>query len=597
MKSSKIKIYLKVIIVNIFILAIAAGSSISSSTELAFDKIYKEEISVSTVSAQPLVLLRRLSYQIRGIPASLSEIRAFERANKNTRIRQFAIKFLRSPEYAGYWSGIFGSMLREQYIERGSQNGSFLKYITTSLHSNKPYNLFVSEMLTATGNSVSNPATGFYLRDDADPLQIAEYVGRTFYGSRLACARCHDHPFNRNFTRRDYYGFSAFFSQVYQMNRLKSDGIPRHRIEDLPLKYQKVYQEKQREWQRNVFNKMSKKQRKAYMKKNRLKYYEIAYDSNLSLRFPHTDDSPGGDLVKLKFPDGSRAFIEKGDDRREAFVEWLTGEENDRFRKVIINRIWTHYMGWSFFYPLDDLNQKTKIRHPKMLKHLDQYFLKNNYKLKELVLYIVSSKSWARRTASPKDSDKDNKMIYFAARRQDAAQIMNSLVVGGHKKPIQHIWERAGSFNLKGTGRLKKVKENRRDLSNACELARPAHSNTFLGVFGEGERQDIDDNVTDPTIDQVLALLNGRVTSQVVNGMRDKNHWLQKDYQRHKDMLISIENLYLAMLGRNLNDQEKAFYKNYLKPKFSRQKKQFDLKIVQSAAWSIINSYEFIHIY
>ncbi len=253
--------------------------------------------------------------------------------NKDELVNYYARIFLKSSDFANYWSLYFGDLLREKTKIRNSSYASYYKYIADSLDQNKPYDQFVRELLTSLGSPDKNPAVNFYLRDNADPLEVAEYVSRAFYGKRLSCARCHDHPFE-NFTQRDYYGLAAFFGQVYIRN-YSYDFIPWERIQDLPAHLQDEYKKKIHEW-----NKIPNKDQ------NKLPYATVSIEKELGLRFPVLDNKPGGDIVKPRLPDGTIVSV-KNEDLREIFADWLVRQE--RFRKVIINRIWTKLMGWSFF--------------------------------------------------------------------------------------------------------------------------------------------------------------------------------------------------------------------------------------------------------
>ncbi len=68
------------------------------------------------------------------------------------------------------------------------------------------------ELLPATGGSFDNPAVS-YFQTETTPQQIAENVAQVFLGTRIQCAQCHNHPFDR-WTLDDYYGFAAFFSRI-----------------------------------------------------------------------------------------------------------------------------------------------------------------------------------------------------------------------------------------------------------------------------------------------------------------------------------------------------------------------------------------------
>ena len=64
-------------------------------------------------------------------------------------------------------------------------------------------------MLTAEGKSWENPAVGFILRDPGMPLDNLNNAVRVFMGTRIGCAQCHDHPFDR-WTQKEFYQLAAF---------------------------------------------------------------------------------------------------------------------------------------------------------------------------------------------------------------------------------------------------------------------------------------------------------------------------------------------------------------------------------------------------
>ena len=68
------------------------------------------------------------------------------------------------------------------------------------------------ELLSATGGSFENPAVSYFQTETTPPL-IAENVAQVFLGTRIQCAQCHNHPFDR-WTLDDYYGFASFFSRI-----------------------------------------------------------------------------------------------------------------------------------------------------------------------------------------------------------------------------------------------------------------------------------------------------------------------------------------------------------------------------------------------
>lgn len=189
------------------------------------------KLSPNVVKADRKITFRRLSLHLRGVIPSVAEWKELEALPADQSLESFAVSFLKQPEFAEYWGTKFTSMLRDKSKGRKIPTGSFFEYIAGSIHKNKPYDQLVQEMLTSTGNVKESPATMFYIRDGADPLQTAEYVGRLFYAKRVACARCHDHPYISDFTRRDYYALAAFLANSsFAMDLGKSIVLEKHSV-------------------------------------------------------------------------------------------------------------------------------------------------------------------------------------------------------------------------------------------------------------------------------------------------------------------------------------------------------------------------------
>src|SRR5690606_6471757 len=89
---------------------------------------------------------------------------------------------------------------------------AFHNWIRESFHENKPYDEFVREIVTATGEPGKNPAAAWY-REVKDQAAQVEDTAQLFLGLRIQCARCHHHPFEK-WSQQDYYGFAAYFSRV-----------------------------------------------------------------------------------------------------------------------------------------------------------------------------------------------------------------------------------------------------------------------------------------------------------------------------------------------------------------------------------------------
>lgn len=582
------------------------------------DELYEDFVDAKVERAEPGIVLRRMSLHLRGTIPSIQELENFQAAASAdedlTRIN-YAVAFLRDPDFAHYWGIYFGSLFREKTEGRNLKYASFFRYLSQSLHQNKPYDVLVTEMLTATGTPEENPAVNFMIRDGGDPLQLAEYTGRLFHGKRLECARCHDHPFYKGYTKRDYYGLAAFFAQQYTTNEYDAKFesitglkyVPRNEIENLPTEQQKQYKNAWNQFYREYWNKLDKNQKQAHRQGTQMQYDSVFRVPELGLRFPISDDEPGGDLVKPVYPDGTEADLEPGMDRRAILARWFTDRKNDRFRKVMINRIWTRLMGWSFFTPMDDWNDKTDIQGEEILNHLDDVFVQQNYRIKDLVLYIVSSRAYARSMPTEGSGDAKSPHKYFQAQRMDPDQLMNSLIKGSFAMTVPSIRERKipvtprmpdlSRVNLQGLGSLKGPKQNQRDFSHAVEVERPVHYNSFLAVFGAGPRVDIADDEMAPTIEQVLTLLNGQLTNRLARDFARNGSVIHQYYQKNGEIQDAANAIFQSLLSRPMQEGEWQKIQSLTTSELAGNRKdRFNKEALQDLIWSVFNSQEFIHI-
>ncbi|MBE7439962.1 MAG: DUF1553 domain-containing protein [Spirochaetales bacterium] len=564
-------------------------SAILWARENQLDDLYSKRYG-SVQTASPCTQLRRLSIQLKGTIPAYQEALNCATFDRKSAARQY----LRSADFAGQQAARMGGLLREKTRMDGAPYGGYFKYISQSIHENKSYDRFVYELLTARGSADKNGAVHFYLRDDSDPLEIAEYVGRAFYGRRYSCARCHDHP-SMDFSRRDYYGFSAFFSQTW-IKRGKEDMLPASRREHMTRPDQEAFRKQEQEWRTSVWNKLSESEKKQWRESNRLAFKEVVFEPALSLRFPYSDAAPGGDLVKPRLPDGSRLLLDEKEDRRVAFARWLTDRKNDRFRKVFINRIWTQLMGWSFFTPLDDWDSKAPLEAGEILEHLDQVFLAQGQKPKDLIFYIVSSNAWARQPIGP---DGPRTAARFSPRRLEAGELFNSvLLLSG--TPMGNPYERAlatpPEATLTGQGALLLPQEKQNTFQNSCQIPRPVNQGTFLAIFGAGDRNDIDDDVKETNMAQILTLRNGNTTRQIINQMVKKESPLFAEHARG-GMQSVFNHLYLQILTRPMNAKENETWQKLSQPLIPRRPADFDRAAAEDLIWSLLQSPEFLYVY
>ena len=191
--------------------------------------------------AEPMALIRRMTYDLTGLPPSPAEVEAFAAAaakDRDSAVNELIERLLASPAYGEKWGRHWLDVVRYAETNGYERDGPkpfawrYRDYVIKSFNADKPYDRFLKEQLAGDemprrdGDTDPIVATGFYrlgLWDDepADP-DLALYdglddlvttVGQGMLGMSLNCARCHDHK-GDYFPQEDYYKLVAFFRDI-----------------------------------------------------------------------------------------------------------------------------------------------------------------------------------------------------------------------------------------------------------------------------------------------------------------------------------------------------------------------------------------------
>ncbi len=205
-------------------------------------------------------LIRRLSYDLRGLPLAPEEIQAFEQDSQPGAYERLVDRMLASPRYGERWARHWLDLARfgeSQGFERDKLRTNSWRYrdwVVEALNSDLPYDAFARkqiagdvffpddpEALIATGFLVAGPydevgqqqqsaAMKLVVRQD-EMEDIVTTVGQTFLGLTVNCARCHDHKFDP-ITQKEYYQFVAALAGVRhgQPEVLKGDIAKESRV-------------------------------------------------------------------------------------------------------------------------------------------------------------------------------------------------------------------------------------------------------------------------------------------------------------------------------------------------------------------------------
>ncbi|GJM30643.1 MAG: hypothetical protein DHS20C17_32780 [Cyclobacteriaceae bacterium] len=211
----------------------------NDSTQNPIDAFINKKLSEYQIKAAPkadkLTLIRRVTFDLIGLPPSPEEIAAFINDDSPDAYSKVIDRLLQSPHYGEQWARHWLDVVR--YADSDGFSNDYVRpnawryrdYVIRSFNQDKPYDQFVVEQIAGDELDPQNPenliATGFlrmgpwehtsmsvkaetrqYFLDD-----VTNAVGETFLSQPLRCARCHDHKFDPIPTR-DYYSVQAVFA-------------------------------------------------------------------------------------------------------------------------------------------------------------------------------------------------------------------------------------------------------------------------------------------------------------------------------------------------------------------------------------------------
>jgi len=314
--------------------------------------------------------LRRVYIDITGTLPPADVAKKFL-ADKDPKKRDKIIdKLLASTEYADYFTNKWNLVLRNKAGRNDGAEGTyaFYRWIWNSIYENKPYDEFVRDILTASGDQRFNPPTVWYRQVDQVNEQV-EDTAQLFLGLRIQCARCHHHPFEK-WSQNDYYGLAAFFSRV---GRKSIPGASRNNRD------------------RRIFHN----------------------EGTASARNPRS-----GQTLKPTGLGSKELNISPDRDPRVLLADWMADKKNPFFAKALTNRYWKHFFSRGIVEPEDDMRVTNPPSNPELLNKLAQHFIDSGFDMKELIRTICRSSTY-QLSALPNPynlKDKQNFSRYYPKR-------------------------------------------------------------------------------------------------------------------------------------------------------------------------------------
>ena len=501
-----------------------------------FSKLKLFNQNPSAVS-DDLTFLRRVSLDVTGSLPSSDTARSFLSDKRKDKRSILIEQLLKSEEYASFWALKWADLLRVEEKTLDSKGvEKIYGWLKEMIGSGKPLDQFTKDILCATGSTYNNPPANFY-RALRAPVNRAEAVAQVFIGTRINCAKCHDHPFE-NVRQDDYYRFAAIFDAIdYEIiENKRKDGFDKHR----------------------------------FVGEQVIKLVSADKFQNKFLKDPRTKKPP-----EPGFLDSSSGPIKSFDNRLEEVADWITS--HPRFAKVQANRIWSNLVGQPLVDPIDDVRETNPASNPELLQFLSKELIESGFDQKHLIRLITNSITY-QLSSDPGLVLNVGTDLTFA--RAKVMRYPAEVIIDAAHKSMSIESEFSDSFKSKSAITMPGV--------DSVHLSKNPHENDkFLKIFGKPARLTNSDaeRSNETTLAQVFELTAGKTLNTILSHQENKIGQLLKN---GKDDLEIIDELYWSILTRPPVDEEWSAFLSYLNMSSNRR------SALEDVAWSLLNAKEFL---
>jgi len=554
--------------------------------------------------------VRRLYLTVIGRIPTQKELLDFIDDRSSDKKDKLIQKLLNSSGYVNHQLNWWTDMLRVKDRVNGTNinvGAVYRKWLRESLDSKKPYDQIVRDLVSSSGKLLDGgEAISYYLRDRGMQEDNLSHTIRIFLGTRLECAMCHNHPFDK-WTQKQFYEMTAFTSGIGNV-RLKDGGKA---IGQLSRAINADGDPKA-----GLFNNWRNQVRDSIQ-------FGIENNGTGTIKLPRDfaeDDGNPGDTVMAKAIFTPKPTEDTQGESRKIFADWITSKDNPRFTTMIANRVWKRIFGAGLIEPIDTMMDDTIANNQKLMKYLERLMVSVNYDLREYERILLNTRLFQRE--SKKQDYKTLEEYNFEGpilRRMTGEQLWDSLVTLVYNdidsknrvylhnqqdyKPIydrykdmtgeeiyadfkQLASENDGNRNLLGiiyssSEKAKPIKD--RNLVRSSYLQYPAPGGHLIRQFGGSDKEQIDNSNSEPNTTQVLNLLNGFVESNILN---KKDADFIKLMQEEKSKTNQVENAFLSILSRKPKSNESKLLKEYVDEKDG----------FKHVSWILLNTHEFIFI-
>ncbi len=347
--------------------------------ELVFEKLKDLRVLPSKLTSDE-DFLRRVTLDLSGTIPTTEEYYSFMNDQDPNKRSKLIDRLLNKESFGELMAAKWGEWLRI-YTDTNPGSGTAMKagwnyyhWIREKMVENEDLATFTKELITGNGSNFSNPPSNYYTmipQGKIDPVRLSEDTAQIFFGIRMQCAQCHNHPFDR-WTMDDYYSWVSFFTGL----------------------------------------------RRKHGSEAREYYTYVDVDAEPA-KHPIDDR-----LMPHKYLGGEKVSI-VDDDARKILAQWMTLPDNRLFRENMANRIWAHFFGKGIVEPVDDVRISNPPSIPKLMSELGRRLGEvYDYDQKKLIRDICNSKTYQLAATLNESNKFDDRFFSHADLRRLRADVL-----------------------------------------------------------------------------------------------------------------------------------------------------------------------------
>jgi len=417
--------------------------------------------------ADKATLLRRMSFDLTGLPPSLTELDAFLKDDSPKAYEKTVDRLLASPRYGEHMA--LGWMEASRYADTDGYQNDRLRYmwvwrdwLIKTLNNNMPFDRFITEQMAGDlipdRNFFTQVATGFNrnhrINSEGGSIPdewIVEYVadrvetmGTMFLGLTLTCARCHDHKYDP-IKQKDFYRLFAFFNNIAEAGLGPNNGnsppfitVPKSwpKLTNDEAKFVAPAPVKIKVVQTSVPRPQSGKPN-TVMVLHELDKPRDTYRLERGLY----DQPDKSEKLHPATPPVLGKWNEEWPRDRLGLAQWLMDPTHPLTARVTVNRMWQHYFGIGLVKTSENFGVQGELpSHPELLDWLATEFIRRKWDMKAIHKLIVTSATYrqaSNTSASLLQRDPENRLLAHGPRKRltsyairDSALFTSGLMVG-----------------------------------------------------------------------------------------------------------------------------------------------------------------------